>query len=86
MKRLLTALAIVFAAALIVGGIDLRSSEVTAANERSVADLKTDVKPADQVWLMLPLECQQWIAKCSAGQVCKKRYTCAADLTKRSAK
>lgn len=85
MKRLFVVITLALAAALIVGGIDRRSAVVTAMHERAAAEKKADVTPADGTWMRLPLECTTWIAKCGAGQVCKQRYTCAADLTTRAA-
>lgn len=86
MSRPFIALAAVFALGLILGGIDLRSATVTEKNERAAAEKKADVKPEERVWMRLPMECETWLAKCSAGQVCKPRYNCAADLTRREAK
>ena len=83
MKRYLIALALIFAWALIVGGMDRRAAEVTAANERSVAEKKADVKPAEQVWLRLPLECEQYIAMRGAGQKWRRKPVCA-DFTQRA--
>lgn len=85
MSRLFIALGFALAAALIVGGMDRRSAEVTAANERATAEKKADVKPAEKVWLRLPLECEQWIAMRGAGQQWKRRPACSADITKRAA-
>lgn len=72
--------------AMLIGRLEQESVQVTAAHERAAYERKTDVKPVDAVWMRLPLECQTWIAKCNAGQGCKTRYTCAADLTRRAAK
>lgn len=58
------------------------SEEVTAKHEKAAAAKKTDIKPEDGIWMRLPLECETWIAQCAAGQVCKRRYVCAADLTR----
>lgn len=71
--------------AMLIGKLEQESIQVTAKHERAAAEKKADVKPEDRVWLMLPLECQTWIRKCSAGIGCKTRYTCAADLTTRGA-
>lgn len=86
MRQLFVALGIALAAALIIGGEDSRSAVITAKHERAAAEKKADVKPASRVWIGLPFECNTWIAKCSAGQVCRPIYNCAADLTKRAAK
>jgi hypothetical protein len=74
-----------FAAALYVGKHDSESAEVTAKHEQAAAEAKADIKPADQVWLRLPLECQEWIAMRGAGQEWKRKPVCA-DLTARAAK
>lgn len=81
MRRLLIALGIVFAAALILGAIDRRSTEITAKHERAAAERKADVKPEERVWLRAPLECEQFIAMRGAGQQWKRKPVCA-DFTK----
>lgn len=86
MKLALLAVGFIVATTLILGEIDHRSAIVTASHERAAAEKKADVKPADKVWMRLPLECETWIAQCSAGKPCKRRYNCAADLTRREKK
>ena len=91
MKRFLTAIALILAWALIAGGMDRRDAWITARHERAAAEKKADVTPEEQVELMkhqlnLPMGCSQWIAKCGSGEICRARYTCAADLTKRTKK
>lgn len=83
MKRLVLALGIVFAAALIVGGIDRRSALITAEHERAAAQKKGDLTPRERVWLRLPLECEQFLATRGAGEKWKVRTVCA-DLTKQA--
>lgn len=73
------------ALALIIGGIDRNSAQVTSKNERASAEKKADVKPAEQIWLRMPLECEQWIAMRGAGEKWKNRPACA-DLTAREGK
>jgi hypothetical protein len=68
----------------VVGVIDRHSAEVTAKLEREAAEKKADVTPEEHFKLLHPLECSTWIANCTAGKVCKARYVCAADLTKRA--
>lgn len=58
---------------------------VTAAHEREAQERKANVKPADVVWMRLPLECEQWLATRGAGEKWRKVPVCA-DLTKRAAK
>lgn len=72
-----------FALVLAVGKLDHKSAKVTAAHEREAQEKKADVKPADVVWLRLPLECEQWLAMRGAGQQWKTRPVCA-DLSKRT--
>lgn len=81
----LAVVAIAFCAALILGGIDRDSAEVTAKNEKAIAEAKADIKPEDAMWMRLPLECQQWIAMRGAGEKWRKLPVCA-DLTQRAAK
>lgn len=57
-----------FAAALILGGIDRRSAEVTAKHERAAYEKKANVKPADVVWMRLPLDCDATVSKRGAGE------------------
>ena len=76
--NLLAAVFLVLLASLLIGCGEVE----TAKLEQATYEKKSDVKPADQVWLRLPLACDQWIAKCGAGQKCEPRYTCAADLTR----
>lgn len=71
-------LALIFAAFRFGSG----SEEATAKHEKAAAEKKADIKPEDGIWMRLPLECETWIAQCASGQVCKRRYVCAADLTR----
>lgn len=84
-EDVLVVLGIALAAALIVGGIDRDSAQVTAKHEKAVAEAKADIKPEDAMWMRLPLECQQWIAMRGAGEKWRKVPVCA-DLTQRAAK
>ena len=69
------------AAGIIFGKLEAESVRVTAAIERAAQERKADVKPADQLWLRLPLECDQFLAMRGAGEKWKVRTVCA-DLTK----
>lgn len=75
---------VAIAGALILGGIDRDSAQVTAKHEKAAAEAKADIKPEDAMWLRLPLECQQWIATRGAGEKWRKVPACA-DLTQRAA-
>lgn len=57
--------------------------EVTAAHEREASEKKADMPPAARLAIFQhPIDCP-WVEHCNVQRGCKRRYTCAADLSMR---
>lgn len=76
--------ALVVAAAalgLLAGANDLPGAEFTAKLEQAAHEQKADLRPEDYIALHHPIDCP-YVEQCGAEKPCKRRYTCAADLTR----
>lgn len=70
--RLALALLVVFAWALISGGMDERDHRY----QKPVRTIAAQDRHGE-LWLRLPLECEQWIAMRGAGQQWRRKPVCA---------